>query len=143
MSEMKLTDKQFVDAIERFPIMAQWGRNGIEEFAELLQYQDSREQLHDEALAFNHANEVVGKYDADNEALRQRIAHLEILLDKALAGWNGANDKRNDLLETIRMERDMRWTANEPPKVKGNHRFMAGTCVDCGKPLDEICSANQ
>jgi hypothetical protein len=30
----------------------------------------------------------------------------------------------------------------EPPRVKDKHRFMGGTCVDCGKPLDEICKAN-
>ncbi len=27
----------------------------------------------------------------------------------------------------------------EPRKVEGKHRFMAGTCVDCGKPLSPIC----
>jgi len=30
----------------------------------------------------------------------------------------------------------------EPPRQEGKHRFMAGTCVDCGHPLDEICTAN-
>ena len=30
----------------------------------------------------------------------------------------------------------------EPPRVEGKHRFMAGTCVDCGHPLDEVCTAN-
>ena len=32
--------------------------------------------------------------------------------------------------------------ASEPPREEGKHRFMAGTCVDCGHPLDEICTAN-
>lgn len=27
----------------------------------------------------------------------------------------------------------------EPEKIPGKHRFMAGTCVDCGKPLAETC----
>jgi hypothetical protein len=27
----------------------------------------------------------------------------------------------------------------EPVKIEGKHRFMAGTCVDCGKPLTETC----
>lgn len=31
---------------------------------------------------------------------------------------------------------------SEPPREEGRHRFMAGTCVDCGHPLDEACSAN-
>jgi hypothetical protein len=30
----------------------------------------------------------------------------------------------------------------EPPREEGKHRFMAGTCVDCGRPLDEVCTAN-
>ena len=28
---------------------------------------------------------------------------------------------------------------SEPVKVEGKHRFMAGTCVDCGQPLAETC----
>jgi hypothetical protein len=31
---------------------------------------------------------------------------------------------------------------SEPPRVEGKHRFLGGTCVDCGHPLDEICTAN-
>jgi hypothetical protein len=31
---------------------------------------------------------------------------------------------------------------SEPPREEGKHRFMGGTCVDCGHPLDEICTAN-
>lgn len=27
----------------------------------------------------------------------------------------------------------------EPVKFSGKHRFMAGTCVDCGKPLSPVC----
>ena len=30
----------------------------------------------------------------------------------------------------------------EPPREEGKHRFLGGTCVDCGHPLDEICTAN-
>lgn len=30
----------------------------------------------------------------------------------------------------------------EPAREEGKHRFMAGTCVDWGHPLDEICTAN-
>lgn len=30
----------------------------------------------------------------------------------------------------------------EPPRIEGKHRFMAGSCVDCGRPLDPICKAN-
>lgn len=30
----------------------------------------------------------------------------------------------------------------EPPRVEGKHRFMGGTCVDCGHPLDDVCTAN-
>jgi hypothetical protein len=33
--------------------------------------------------------------------------------------------------------------AAEPPREKGKHRFLGGTCVDCGRPLDDICTANQ
>ena len=31
---------------------------------------------------------------------------------------------------------------SEPPREEGKHRFLGGTCVDCGHPLDEICTAN-
>ena len=31
---------------------------------------------------------------------------------------------------------------SEPPRQEGKHRFMAGTCVDCGRPFDPICTAN-
>ena len=30
----------------------------------------------------------------------------------------------------------------EPPRKEGEHRFLGGTCVDCGHPLEEICTAN-
>jgi hypothetical protein len=32
--------------------------------------------------------------------------------------------------------------ATEPQKVQGKHRFMAGTCIDCGHPLDPVCNTN-
>jgi len=31
----------------------------------------------------------------------------------------------------------------EPARERNRHRFMAGTCVDCGHPLDPICNANR
>lgn len=31
---------------------------------------------------------------------------------------------------------------SEPPREEGKHRFLGGTCVDCGRPFDEICTAN-
>ena len=31
---------------------------------------------------------------------------------------------------------------SEPPREEGKHRFLGGTCVDCGHPLDGICTAN-
>lgn len=31
---------------------------------------------------------------------------------------------------------------SEPPREEGKHRFLGGTCVDCGHPFDEICTAN-
>jgi hypothetical protein len=31
---------------------------------------------------------------------------------------------------------------SEPPREEGKHRFLGGTCVDCGHPFDEICRAN-
>ncbi len=30
----------------------------------------------------------------------------------------------------------------EPPREEGKHRFLGGTCVDCGHPLDETLTAN-
>jgi len=84
MSQKKLTDSQVLRAIEKFPIMAQWGRDGIEEFAELLQYKELRlqEQLNDEELAFDHANEVVGKLEAQVEALQRENRELIELFRK-------------------------------------------------------------
>jgi uncharacterized protein DUF551 len=41
---------------------------------------------------------------------------------------------------------DSEWVRNliakEPAREEGKHRFLGGTCVDCGHPLDEICTAN-
>ena len=31
---------------------------------------------------------------------------------------------------------------SEPSRQEGKHRFLGGTCVDCGKPLDKVCAAN-
>lgn len=36
-----------------------------------------KQQLYDEALAFNHANEIVAKLETDNAALRARCERLE------------------------------------------------------------------
>jgi hypothetical protein len=31
---------------------------------------------------------------------------------------------------------------SEPARQEGKHRFLGGTCVDCGHPFDLICTAN-
>lgn len=30
----------------------------------------------------------------------------------------------------------------EPVKIPGKHRFLGGTCVDCGKPLAKVCAGH-
>jgi hypothetical protein len=37
-----------------------------------------REELADERLAFNHANEIAGKYEAENAALKSTLDHAKI-----------------------------------------------------------------
>jgi hypothetical protein len=60
--------------------------------------------------------------------------------------------RRGQELNRIQQERDGRTTTPgqqeqrqhppEPPREEGKHRFLGGTCVDCGHPFDEICTPN-